>query len=121
MRKVVIKLVALSLVMAMMASTASYAKKSDQSYEEWEEEWGSQKIELSMRRIVLYLKSDREEREFQLEAEGDPNEEEFKWESSDEKIATVNNNGVVKARRAGQCTITVRGKERRVLLKFVTI
>lgn len=111
MRKGVIKLVALSLAMAVVSSTASYAKKSDQSYEEWEEEWGSQKIELSMRRIVLYLKSDREEREFQLEAEGDPNEEEFKWESSDEKIATVNNNGVVKARRAGQCTITVRGKE----------
>lgn len=112
MKKRLVKLISLSLALVMIGSSISYAKKKDdESYEEWEEEWGDQKIELSMRRIVLYLKSEREEREFQLEAEGDPNEEDFKWESSDEKIATVNSNGIVRARKAGQCTITVRGKE----------
>lgn len=107
-------IVALGLVITTVVSSFSYAatkRQSDEDYEEWQEEWGDQKIVLSNKRLVLYLEDDRSEREYQLTAEGDPNEEEFKWKSSDEKVATVNSDGVVKARKAGQCTITVTGKE----------
>lgn len=107
-------LLLLTLVFLLVASSSVYAAKKDyddDEYEDWFEQWGEQEIDLSTTKLVLYLDGDKSEREYQLEAEGNPNEEDIEWKSSDEKVALVSKNGMVKARKVGTCTITATGVE----------
>lgn len=103
------KLVLMSLVTSMVLSVPTYAKSSKYS-DDWYEQWGQQIITISEDKLILYKKGDTEDKEFELTVDMEEDED-IKWESSDEKVATVTSKGVVKARKAGTCTIYARGKE----------
>lgn len=115
MAKRLLRVVPLLLCMCFVFDTAAYAKKrkddDEDEYAEWVEEWGSQRLEMSDKTIVLYVKGEEGDVEWQLSVEMEPNEEDIEWTSSDKKVATVNSKGVVKAKGEGSCTITAIGKE----------
>lgn len=106
MKKLLLMTICLTLAFSTVASAKT--KKHD---EDWYEEWGSQTVTMSDNNIILYLDGDKDEREFELTAEVEPNDEDLKWESSDTSVATVSSNGKVKAKKVGTCNITATGKE----------
>lgn len=102
----------LVLVLTLMCSLVVLgARDDDDDDDDYEDDWNTQRIELSENRVVLYLEDDKDERTWQIEAEGDPYDEEFKYSSSKSSVATVSNDGLITAKKVGQCTITVTGKE----------
>lgn len=111
--KITKKLLPFVMMFVMLLSITSYAAKDrdDDDYEDWFEQWGEQQIVMSTDKVILYLGGEKDEREYQLEAEGDPNAEDIEWKSSDERVASVSKNGLVRAKRVGTCTITATGTE----------